>query len=145
VLVEVTFAQRLDGIIEAALGEDLPTFSHALNDAVSSRAPRGAVHAGLSTYWIDRVDRDARAAIAAGSSAPFASGNVTVLYVIEDRVHASLEFDDLGSEAESVTVDDFFHILDEWRQRVIDSGGVHGDKAALLVAPDRARPMGPSA
>lgn len=75
---------------------------------------------------------------------PFASGNVTILYVIEDRVHASLEFDDLGSEAESVTVDDFFRILDAWRQRVIDGGGVHGDEAALLTEPDRARPMGPS-
>lgn len=142
--MDVTFEQRLDGIIEAALDADLPTFSHALNDAVSSRAPRGAVHTGLSTYWIDRVDRDARAAIAAGSSVPFASGNVTILYVIEDRVHASLEFDDLGSEAESVTVDDFFRILDAWRQRVIDGGGVHGDEAALLTEPDRARPMGPS-
>ena len=143
--MEVTFAQRRDGIIEVSLGEEMPTFSHALNDAVSSRAPRGAVHTGLSTYWIDRVERDARAALAAGSSAPFASGNVTVFYVIEDRVHASLEFDDEGSEAESVTVGDFLDLLDAWRQRVIDSGGVHGDEAALLVAPDRARPMGPSA
>jgi hypothetical protein len=143
--VEVTFAQRPDGIIEASLGAEMPTFSHALNDAVSSRAPRGAARAGLSTYWIDRVERDARAALANGSSAPFASGNVTVLYVVEGRVHASFEFDDEGSEAESLTVCDFFDLLAAWRQRVIDSGGVHGDEAALLLTPDQARPMGPSA
>jgi hypothetical protein len=143
-LAVVTFTQRRDGIIEASLAE-MPMFSHALNDSVSSRAPRGAVHTGLSAYWIDRVERDARAALAAGSSAPFASGNITVFYVIQDRVQASLEFDDEGSEAESVTVGDFFDLLDAWRQRVIDSGGVHGDEAALLVAPDRARPMRSSA
>lgn len=144
-LVEVRFAQRRDGIIEASLGEEMPMFSHALNDAVTSRAPRGAVHTGLSTYWIDRVERDARAALAAGTSAPFASGNVTVFSVIDDRVHASLEFDDERSETESVTVGDFFDLLDAWRQRVIAGGGVHGDEAALMVVSDRARPMGPSA
>ena len=142
-LVEVTFAQRPDGIIEASLGEKMPTFSHALNDAVSSRAPRGAVHTGLSTYWIDRVERDARAALADESSAPFASGNITILYVIEDRVHASFEFDDDGGQAESMTIRDFFDLLAAWRQRVIDGGGVHGAEAALLLTSDQARPMGP--
>ena len=49
---------RDDGIIEVEAGVPGGILDHALNDAVTSSAPTGARHPGLSTYWIDRTERE---------------------------------------------------------------------------------------
>jgi hypothetical protein len=91
-LVEVQFTDRPDGIIDAAIGPELGLFNEALIDAVSSRAPRGARHAGLSTYWIDRTEDAARRAAANGDREPFASGNATYLRLDGQTVIANWVF-----------------------------------------------------
>lgn len=139
------FTERPDGVIEATVGSGDELFDHALNDAISSRAPRGAVRQGLSTYWIDRTEEGLRRAIEHGLSEPFAAGNATYLRLSGDVVIAAYEFDPDESEAESLPVVDFLALLAEWRQRVIEAGGAHGDEAARLEDPPRPRPMGPVA
>jgi hypothetical protein len=63
VRVAVRFTVQHDGMIEAHVGSDGGLVTLALNDAVGSRAPRGAVHQGLSTFWIDRAESGVRLAI----------------------------------------------------------------------------------
>ncbi len=111
------FTVRPDGIIEAHVGSDESLLDHALNDAVSSRAPRGAASQGLSTYWIDRTEQALRRAIADGLDEPFASGNATYLRLDGDRVVAAYDFDPEEQEGESLPLDEFLSILTEWRRR----------------------------
>lgn len=143
-VVAYRFAVRDDGIIEAYAGVPGGVLDHALNDAITSRAPRGAVYHGLSTYWIDRTESAMRAAMEQHSEDRFATGNVTYLRLDGDRVVAGSDFDpDDAEHTESIPVSEFAALLDAWRQRVIESGGTSGDAAALLDEPP-ARPMGPS-
>jgi hypothetical protein len=53
-VIDWQYTDRDDGIIEVDLGPEWPGFTEALNDSVSTRAPKGHPP-GLSTYWIDRV------------------------------------------------------------------------------------------
>jgi hypothetical protein len=144
-VMEPTFEVRADGVIEMHVDPRNGTMDTALNDAVTSRAPRGAVHAGLSTYWIDRTEQRARAAAAEGIDRPFASGNVTYLRVAGDRVVAGFDFDPDEAEAESVPLADFLAVLAAWRERVIEAGGASGEEAAQVVQEQRPWPMGPGA
>ena len=142
--VEVRFSRRPDGIIDAAVGPNLDLFSHALVDAVSSRAPRGAVWQGLSTYWIDRAEEGVRLAAQEGDVKPFAAGNITCLRVEGDRVLANLDFDSEDDEADSMPISEFLNLLTEWRQQVVEAGGAHGPAAALGTNAEVPRPMGPA-
>ena len=139
--MEVRFTQRPDSIIDASIGPDHELFNHALQDAVSSRAPRGAPRPGLSTYWIDQADQYARQAAADGSNRPFASGNATYLKVEGDRVVAGYDFDDEEAEGDSIPLQDFLNLLADWRQTVVDAGGATGTDAEPPVNP---WPMGPA-
>lgn len=139
------FTTRPDGIIEVHAGPGLSFFNEALNDAVSSRAPRGALRPGLSTYWIDKTEEGVRAAVADGSDTPFASGNATYLRLDHDRIVAAFDFDPEEEDTESLSVDDFLAVLAEWRQRVIDAGGASGPEAHEIGDTTKPRPMGPKA
>jgi hypothetical protein len=139
--MEVRFTRRPDGIIDASLGPDHALFNHALEDSVSSRAPRGAPRPGLSTYWIDRAERYARQAAADRSEKPFTSGNVTYLRVEGDRVVARYDFDPDDAEGDSIPLHDFLDLLADWRQAVLNAGGASGTYAEPLVNP---WPMGPA-
>ena len=130
-------------MIEIEAGVPRGTLDHALNDAVTSRAPKGAAKPGLSTYWIDRTERELLLAIANGIAAPFASGNVTYLRTDGEVVIAAFDFDPQEEEAESVTVHEFVDLLARWRDRVIEGGGASGADAADLADPRPARPAGP--
>ena len=131
--VDVVFTERADGIIDASVSPELGLFSEALVDSVSSRAPRGARHAGLSTYWIDRTEDAARNAAATGDAQPFAAGNATYLRLEGEMVVANWEWDfDDESGSQALPLNEFLEILAAWRRRVIDSGGVHGSDAALI-------------
>lgn len=87
--VSIRFSMRDDGTIEAHCGLPDGLFDQALNDAVSSRAPRGAVHHGLSTYWIDRAKSALRLALDETRTLPLASGNATSLRLEDDRIVSS--------------------------------------------------------
>jgi hypothetical protein len=139
----VEFTTRPNGIIDVGLGEDHMLMADALNDALSSRAPRFAVHSGVSTYWIDRAEHGLRRAMEARSIDPFASGNVWCLRLDEGRIIAAYDFAP-EEDADTLPLDDFLSVLVEWRAEVISAGGVSGEYAAAL-RPDRPqRPMGPS-
>lgn len=137
------FTVRSDGIIEIEAGLPGGVLDAALNDAVTSRAPVGARHPGLSTYWIDRTDRALTLAINSGVSEPFASGNATYLRAEDGLVIAAFDFDPDESGTESVAVDAFRQLLADWRQRVTDAGGVTGQDAADLADAAAPRPIGP--
>jgi hypothetical protein len=123
---------RKDGIIEVEVGVPGGALDHALNDAVTGRAPRGARHTGLSTYWVDRTERQLALAIENGTTEPFASGDVTYLRTDGQTVIAALDFDEDEATCESINVVSFIRVLAEWREHVIASGGVSGDRAADL-------------
>src|SRR4051812_12233549 len=118
--------------------------SDALNDAVSSRAPRGAIHPGLSTYWIDRAEQSVRRAAEERSAEPFASGNVWFFRLEGDQVVAAYDFDP-EANADTLTLDDVLTLLAEWRTAVISAGGVSGEAAAALSPERPRRPKGPGA
>jgi hypothetical protein len=139
--MELRFSRRPDGIIDASLGPDHAMLNHALEDAVSSRAPRGAPRPGLSTYWIDQAEVRARSAAAEGSREPFASGNVTYLRLDGDRVVAGYDFDPAEAETDSISLEEFLRLLAAWRTEVVDAGGATGKDAIPPVDP---RPMGPA-
>lgn len=136
------FTRRDDGIIEAHVASGEGVLDHALNDAVSSRAPRGASHQGLSTYWIDHAKNALRHAKEHGLDGPFASGNVTYLRLDRDRVVAGYEFDPDEDEAETLPVEEFLALLAEWRRLIIEAGGASGDEAMLMSEQRKPRPMG---
>ncbi|MBW3649583.1 MAG: hypothetical protein KY458_03355 [Actinobacteria bacterium] len=141
--MEPRFELRSDGIVDCLLdGRSL--LNEALADAVSSRAPRGALHPGLSTYWIDRTEEAVRRAVQHRLQEPFATGNVTYLSLKGDLVVAAYDFDGEDGQTESIPVDEFVHILTLWRQEVVGAGGVSGDDAAALQDEPRARPMPPA-
>ena len=141
--VEVDFVVRPDGIIEAHVEPRGGLLDEALNDAISSRAPRGAVHQGLSTYWIDRTEALARRNAENQVSDPFASGNVTYLRLDGDRVVAGYDFDRDEENADALTFEEFLDLLSAWRERVTEAGGVSGPEAAEMVEAERVWPLGP--
>lgn len=139
--MDVEFVTRADGIIEARVSDNHGLLNHALEDSVSSRAPRGAPTGGLSTYWIDRAAEGVRAAMESASTAPFLSGNVTYLRLECDRVVAGYDFDPDEEDADSIDVQDFLSLLARWRRVVTEAGGASGSEAEPHVKP---RPMGPT-
>lgn len=139
------FTVRGDGIIEAHVASGDSLLAQALNDAVSSRAPRGAASQGLSTYWIDRTEQALRGAIADGLDEPFASGNATYLRLDGDRVVAAYDFDPDEEGGESLPLDEFVSLLNEWRHLVIDAGGASGQAAALMSEERAPYRLGPPA
>jgi hypothetical protein len=138
---EARFKVRDDGIIEVEVGLPGGVLDHALNDAVTSRAPKGARHPGLSTYWIDRAERQLALAIENRTTEPFASGNVTYLRTDGRTVIASFDFDEDETTRESIDVVSFVRVLAEWREQVIASGGVSGDHAADVVEDSEPIPL----
>ena len=91
--MDLSFTHLPDGVIEISVGRSDGLFTMAMNDSVSSRAPRGSATPGLSTYWIDRVEAAAQSAREHRSAEPFASGNVTYLRLDGDEVIAAFDFD----------------------------------------------------
>ena len=51
--MEYEFTVSTEGLVEVALADDLPYMSHAFEDSLGTRPPRGAPQDGPSTYWID--------------------------------------------------------------------------------------------
>jgi hypothetical protein len=142
--VDVDFVVRPDGIIEAHVEPRGGLLDEALNEAVSSRAPRGAVRQGLSTDWIDRTEALARRNAENGVSDPFASGNVTYLRLDGNRVVAGYDFDPDEENADTLMLEEFLNLLAEWRERVKEAGGASGPEAAEMVEAERVWPMGPA-
>lgn len=134
-----------DGVVEAHIKPEGGVFDRALNDSITSRAPTGAVHTGLSTYWIDRTERNLRSGQDRGITDPIATGNVTYLRLHGDVVIAGYDFDAEEIDAASMPVEEFLALLSEWRTRIIESGGVSGQDAAKLVAHRPRFPSGPPA
>jgi hypothetical protein len=121
--MDLSFTHLPDGVIEISVGRSDGLFTMAMNDSVSSRAPRGSATPGLSTYWIDRVEAAAQSAREHRSAEPFASGNVTYLRLDGDEVIAAFDFDPAEIDAESMPLESFLRALREWRGRVIEAGG----------------------
>jgi hypothetical protein len=114
------FKERDEGIIEADLGPEWRGFSEALNDAVSTRAPRGHP-SGLSNYWIDRT-MDALVA-AKELGARLASGNATSLILGDGLVIAHSDYD--LWEDESMPIPDFEAGMNAWRAMTEQRLGEH--------------------
>lgn len=140
--MDVDFVVRPDGIIEAHVEPCGGLLDEALNDAISSRAPRGAVRQGLSTYWIDQTEARARRNAENGVSDRFASGNVTYLRLEGSRVVVGYDFDPDEENAASLTLEDLLEFLAEYRQRVIDAGGASGSEASEMAEAEKVWPMG---
>lgn len=115
--VDVTFVRAKDGAPYARLGSAWVGLNDALADAVSSLPPRGSAEQSVSTYWIDRALSQVHRMVAAGESGPFQGGNTTTLSVVGGRVVATSDYDLFDEE--SMTVEDFEHVLSSWRVEVL--------------------------
>jgi hypothetical protein len=133
-LMEWGFEVRADGIIEMHVDPAHGAMDEALNDAVTSRAPRGAVRQGLSTYWIDRTEERLLRARHQGLAAPFASGDAWYLRLEGDTVVAASDYDEpREGHSETMPLEKFLDLLAAWRDRVIGAGGVSGSEAARIA------------
>ena len=63
---------------------------------------------------------------------PFVSGNATYLRTDGEVVIAAFDFDPDEEESESIGIDVFMELLNEWRLQVIAHGGVSGSEAPRL-------------
>lgn len=133
-----------DGIVEAHVEPEDGVLDRALNDSITSRAPVGAVHAGLSTYWVDRTESNLRSAQRGGVADPIASGNITYLRLHGSVVVAGYDFDPEEVNAASMPVEEFLALLFEWRTRIIEAGGASGADATKLVDERPRYPLGPA-
>ncbi len=133
--VQFSFTRRADGIIDASVGPDHSVFNDALEDCVSSRAPRGA-EPGLSTYWIERAEHGVRQSAESGRAEPFASGNVTYLRLEGNQVVAGYDLDPEEEHADQIPLEAFLRLLGDWKQRVVAAGGATGP-AAMPSNPEK--------
>jgi hypothetical protein len=118
VVVEWHFAGRDDGIIEADLGPKWAGFTEALNDSVTTRAPRGHTP-GLSTYWIDRTLDALKEA--SGSGTVIASGNATELILDGEQVVARSQYE--VRDDERMHSAEFEAGLRAWRRATVERLG----------------------
>jgi hypothetical protein len=114
------FRERPDQIIEADLGPAWPGFTEALNDAVSTRAPRGQP-AGISTYWIDRTLTALETANAPTKA--LASGNATSLALDGPFVVAQSDYEMWPDER--MSREDFVEGMESWRAAALARLGGH--------------------
>ncbi len=142
--MKFVFSRQADGMIDAAIEPDSPVLNHALQDSVSSRAPRGAIRPGLSAYWIERTAERGRHAEANRSTEPFATGNVTYLRLEGNQVIAGYDFDTEEDDAESMPLSAFHQLLQQWRDAVIEAGGSYGEEAIPRPLAEPPHPMGPA-
>jgi hypothetical protein len=117
---EWRFRERDDQIIEVDLGPEWPGFTEALNDAVSTRAPRGQP-AGLSTYWIDRTLTALETA--KQPTKLLASGNATSVSLDGPFVVAHSDYE--MWPAERMSREDFVRGMESWRAAAIARLGRH--------------------
>ena len=111
------FSTGPKGLIWVDGGADRQGFTEALNDSISALSPRGEAPT-LSTYWIDHSLRAVRTALSEDEIA-VAGGNATAIYRHGDQVVAMSLYREF--EAESMTVEEFEVVLEEWRNRVEES------------------------
>lgn len=140
--MEYQFTVSDEGLVEVVLADDLPFMSHAFEDSLGTRPPRGASQDGPSTYWIDTTVAQLNARLADGGKDPVASGNITYLLVRDGSVQARLDIDsDRDDNYDAVPVEDFLTLLRDWRARVM----VESPEADKRMPPPRAaRAMPPS-
>jgi hypothetical protein len=117
-MVEVSFSTRDDGQVDAWIGPGRPALQEALHDSISSLPPRGALHNGPSTYWIDHAERGAHRALETADERPFAYGNSTVLILRRDQVEGRYIYSEPDEAGDVMPVGDFFTLLAKWRERV---------------------------
>lgn len=114
-----TFSTSAEGLVE--LDGPPGLLLEALRDCLGSRPPRGARQDGPSTYWVDRALRDMELAVAAGSDAPFASGNATYLRVRDGQmIEARFDVDPEDSDQFGVMgVEELAALLRAWRAAIL--------------------------
>lgn len=139
--MEYEFTVSNEGLVEVALADDLPYMSHALEDSLGTRPPRGAPQDGPSTYWIDTTLAQLNGRMIDGGADPIASGNITYLIVRDGSVQARLDIDsDDDDNYDAVPVEDFLALLRAWRSRVMLESPVANTR---MPPPRAARPMPP--
>ncbi|MDQ1746216.1 MAG: hypothetical protein QOD07_479 [Frankiaceae bacterium] len=111
--MEARFSRRHDGVIDVDLGPAWSGFTEALQDAVTTRAPRGSDGHNPSTYWIDLT---LTALAAADDGEVIGSGNATDLLLDGDEVVAHAQYDTFDDQR--MPRHDFVAILTQWRAEV---------------------------
>lgn len=122
--MEVLFVESAGGVVEVVVdfGREDRLINKALEDCVSSFPPRGWPGNGPCTYWIDVTQQGLADALATGSTDPFIGGNMTLFRVVEGRLEARYDFDDINDEkapSEFIDIDDFRAILQQWRELIV--------------------------
>lgn len=116
--MDARFTQRDDRVVDLQLGPEWGALEETLQDAVTTRAPRGSDGVNPSTYWIDRTLR----AIALGPDGTIvASGNMSDLVLDGEELVARSQhemFDD-----QRVHRLELVELLGQWRALVVDLRG----------------------
>jgi hypothetical protein len=106
-----------DGAVYAKLGRTWRGFNELLSDAITPLPPIGSNETSLSTYWIDRATREVLRRRETGDDGPVQSGNATTLMLSGSMVIATSDYELFDDE--SMSVDEFLDILNQWRGEVI--------------------------
>ncbi|GAA3556549.1 hypothetical protein GCM10022197_09670 [Microlunatus spumicola] len=113
--MEARFTQRDDLVVDVHLPERWGPLEDTLQDAVTTRAPRGSDGVNPSTYWID----DTLAAIERGSLGTIvAGGNASELILTTTGVVAHSQYEMFDDQ--EVGVDELVGVLRRWRAVVLD-------------------------
>ena len=132
-----------EGLVDVAIGDDLPILADALQDSVGSRPPRDAPQDGPSTYWVDSALTGLRARLEDAGEEPFTSGNETYLQLKEGLVEARYDYDAADSPyVDAVPADELLHLLEAWRRRILEESPA-ADKR--MPPPPTAKAMPPPA
>ena len=126
------FSRDKYGMVVVTLGDRLREFEDALNDAVTSRAPKGHPE-GLSVYWVDRALEDLKDA---KLGEWFCQGNGTALLLSEDGVVAIPTYEYIDYETASSGLfadstmprDQFEAGIAAWRREIV--AAIASDPAA---------------
>ena len=113
--MQARFTQREDLVVDIHLVEGWRPLEDTLQDAVTTRAPRGSDGVNPSTFWIDQTLE----AIEQGASGVIvASGNMTELVVEADGLVARSQYDMFDDQP--VSRAELVELLNRWRVVVLD-------------------------
>lgn len=115
--MELTYFRSSDGAVYAKLGRTRRGFNELLSDAITPHPPIGSDETSLSTYWIDRATREVLRRRETGDDGPVQSGNTTTLILSGSMVIATSDYELFDDE--SMSVDEFLDILNQWRGELI--------------------------
>ena len=124
--MDARFTRRDDRVVDIHLPEEWRPLEDTLQDAVTTRAPRGSDGIDPSVYWIDET----LAALKQGAIGTIvASGNTTDLVLDAGTVVARSQYEMFDDQ--HVETAELVDLLHRWRTVVLDLRGSEQDRGQV--------------